>query len=352
MRTPSPSPARAYSLIELMVSLAIVSILVTSIGSLIILASKAIPRDDGVFAASLGGAILTEELIDDAAFAIAFDEISKTAIEFTLPDRTGDGDEEVVRYAWSGTSGHPLTRSINGSSPVVVLPDVRSLEFSATTRSGSVFLGSNQTASSQDIQEYDAALPLTWQVTDTNWCGLYCPPPQTSGATGWRITQVRLKLLRSGGGAGGGEIQLRKPRANGTPGTTVYATTTFREDDFGSTATWGTFNLDSGVVPANQGICIVIRGTKGSNASGVGYFSSLGIPTGTIGLASTSSGASWSTYGSTSPLHDVDGVVYLTEEGLVARDYVESLTIRLRAGAAQTAVEKTIRHLNRPEILD
>lgn len=352
MRNHSPRTLRAYSLIELTVSLAIVSILVTAIGSLIILASKAIPRDDGVFAASLGGAILTEELIDDAAFALAFTEVSKTAITFTLADRTGNGNEEIVRYTWSGTPGHPLTRSINGSSPIVVLPDVRSLEFAATTRSGSVFLGSDQTASSRDIQEYDTLLPLAQQVTNSNWFGFYCPPPQASGATGWRITQVRLKLLRSGGGGGTGDVQLRKPKADGTPGSTVYASATFKEDDFGLTATWRTFNLDSGVVPAGQGICIVIRGTNGSNASGVGYFSSLGIPPGTVGVASTNSGSTWTTYGNTCAIHDIDGIVYLTDEGLAARDYVDSLTVRIRAGAAQTAIEKTIRPLNRPEILD
>lgn len=352
MRKPSPSTSRAYSLIELTVSLAIVSILVTAIGSLIILASKAIPRDDGVFAAALGGAGLAEELIDDAAFALVFNEVSKTAVEFTLADRTGDGKEEVVRYAWSGTSGQPLMRTINGSSPIIVLPDVRSLEFSATTRPGSVFLGSDQSASSGDIQEYDSALPLSQQVTNSNWFGFYCPPPQASGATGWRITRGRGKLLRSGSGGGTGDVQLRKPKADGTPSTTVYASAAFNEDNLGVLPSWQTFNLDSGVVPAGQGICIVIRGTNGSNATGVSYFSSLGIPVGTVGMASTNSGSTWTTYGSTCALHDIDGTVYLTSEGLVARDYVDFLTVRIRAGASQTAIEKTIRPLNRPEVLD
>ncbi|HRQ71975.1 MAG TPA: prepilin-type N-terminal cleavage/methylation domain-containing protein [Phycisphaerales bacterium] len=352
MRNHSPRTLRAYSLIELTVSLAIVSILVTAIGSLIILASKAIPRDDGVFAASLGGAILTEELIDDAAFALAFNEVASAAIEFTLPDRNGDGNEEIVRYTWSGTAGHPLTRSINGSSPIVVLPDVRSLEFAATTRSGSVFLGSDQSASSQDIQKYDTLLPLAQQVTNSNWFGFYCPPPQVSGATGWRVSSVRVKLLRSGAGGGTGQVQLRKPKADGTPGSTIYASANFNEDDLGLTVTWRTFNLDSGVVPAGQGICIVIRGTNGSNASGVAYFSSLGVPPGTVGMASTDSGKNWTTYSTTSALHEINGIVYASSEGLAPRDYVDALNVRIRAGAAQTAVEKTIRPLNRPEILD
>jgi len=343
---------RAYSLIELTVSLAIVSILVTAIGSLIILASKAIPRDDGVFAAALGGVGFVEELIDDAAFALAFNEVSKTAVEFTLPDRTGDAAEETVRYAWSGTPGHPLTRSLNGSSPIIVLPDVRSLEFTATLRSGSVFLGSEQSSSVRQLQAYDAALPLSQQVTNSNWFAFYVPAPIDAGATGWRITRVRLKLLRSGLGGGTGEVQLRKPKANGTPGSTVYASATFNEDDFGLTATWRTFNLDSGVVPVGQGICVVIRGTSGSNASGVGYFSSLGVPAGTVGMATTNSGNTWTTYGNTCALHDIDGIVYLTDEGIAPRDYIDALAVRIRAGAAQTAVEKTIRPLNRPEILD
>lgn len=290
MRHHHSHAARAYSLIELTVSLAIVSILVTAIGSLIILASKAIPRDDGVFAASLGGAVLAEELIDDAAFALAFKQVSKTALEFTLADRTGDAAAETVRYAWSGTPGHPLTRTINGSSPIVVLPDVRALEFTATMRSGSVFLGGDQSSSAKQLQAYDAALPLTQQVTNSNWFGFYVPPPTNAGATGWRITRVRLKMLRSGSSGGTGDVQLRKPKADGKPGSTVYASATFREDDFGLLASWQTFNLDSGAVPAGQGICIVIRGTAGSNASGVGYFSSLGVPPGTVGMATTNSG--------------------------------------------------------------
>ena len=352
MRHASSSTPRAYSLIELTVSLAIVSILVTAIGSLIILASKAIPRDDGVFAASVGGAILVEELVDDAAFALAFNEVSNHAIEFTLADRTGDGNQETVRYEWSGTSGYPLTRSFNGSSPTIVLPDVRSLEFTATTRSGSVFLGSDQSSSVRQIQAYDALLSLTQRVTNSEWFAFYVPPPSDSGATGWRITRVRLKMLRSGSSGGTGAVQLRKPNPDGKPGTTIYASTPFNEDDLTLLPTWQTYNLDSGVVPAGQGICVLIRGTNGSNASGVGYFSSLGVPPGTVGMASTNSGNTWTTFSNICAVHEIDGIVYTTNEGVIARDYADALTVRIRAGAAQTAVEKTIRPLNRPEVLN
>lgn len=69
-------------------------------------------------------------------------------------------------------------------------------------------------------------------------------------------------------------------------------------------------------------------------------------------MATTNSGNTWTTYGNTCALHDIDGIVYLTDEGIAPRDYIDALAVRIRAGAAQTAVEKTIRPLNRPEILD
>lgn len=65
----------------------------------------------------------------DIEQAIHFDERTTSAIAFYVPDRTGDGSPEHMRYAWSGTAGDPITLSLNGSDPAAVIEGVDDVSF-------------------------------------------------------------------------------------------------------------------------------------------------------------------------------------------------------------------------------
>ncbi|MGD1916531.1 MAG: type II secretion system protein J [Phycisphaerales bacterium] len=65
----------------------------------------------------------------DIEQAIHFDERTATAIAFYVPDRTGDGTPDHLRYAWSGTPGDSITLSFNGSDAAPVIEGVETVSF-------------------------------------------------------------------------------------------------------------------------------------------------------------------------------------------------------------------------------
>lgn len=123
-----------FSLIELMVASASATILVAGLGSSIYITSRAFDDADGTIAHNLNASFAAEEIHTDLQLATSFIERSSTAVEFRVPDRDGDGAKELIRYAWSGTAGDPLTKSVNGSAPESVLDGVASLNLGYSTR--------------------------------------------------------------------------------------------------------------------------------------------------------------------------------------------------------------------------
>ncbi|GJM18655.1 MAG: hypothetical protein DHS20C14_08680 [Phycisphaeraceae bacterium] len=86
-----------FTLIEMMVSLAVSSVLLLAMGSVMVLAARAIPDQDNRGARALEAARALEMIADDVAYAeeLRFDPRMKVVVA----DRTGDGTQEVVMYA-------------------------------------------------------------------------------------------------------------------------------------------------------------------------------------------------------------------------------------------------------------
>ena len=115
MTTPSTTalrtPRTGFTLIELVVSLAITSILMVAIGSAIVLAGGAIPRTNDPMIPTDDAYDVGNDMAAELEFATAFSERSVWAVEFFVPSRDGDNTPERIRYEWSGTAGDPLTPS-------------------------------------------------------------------------------------------------------------------------------------------------------------------------------------------------------------------------------------------------
>lgn len=123
-----------YTLMELLVATASATVLMAGLSSSIYVASQALQIDNGTLAAEARNGRALERLLADAREAFDFSEQTATAITFTVPDRNGDDSPETIRYAWSGSSGAPLTYEINGSASANLIEDVRQLDFGFVTR--------------------------------------------------------------------------------------------------------------------------------------------------------------------------------------------------------------------------
>lgn len=126
----APPAAPAFTLAEMVLSLAIVAVLVGAMTSVLMLSLRAIDDRTNPAGKAVRAAEAADQILADLAVAIEFTERSATSATFTVPDRTGDGLPETIRYVWSGVAGDPLVREFNTDKDTQFLPDVR--QFSLT----------------------------------------------------------------------------------------------------------------------------------------------------------------------------------------------------------------------------
>jgi prepilin-type N-terminal cleavage/methylation domain-containing protein len=116
---------RGFSLVELLVSMGILSVLLIGVTSAILIASKALPSPNSSAASQALVASALEQLNADLLVATAIKEITTKAITVTVADRGhGAAGPETIRWAWSGTAGAPLTREYNSSGAKTIVPSV------------------------------------------------------------------------------------------------------------------------------------------------------------------------------------------------------------------------------------
>jgi hypothetical protein len=73
---------------------------------------------------------VVSRLADELQYATLLVGQSPQAVEFVVADRDSDGKAEKIRYEWSGTSGDPLVKIVNGGAPKTVLDSIE--EFAAS----------------------------------------------------------------------------------------------------------------------------------------------------------------------------------------------------------------------------
>ena len=195
-------PSRpGFSLIELVLSIGVVSVLAVSMTSVMVLTSRAIPTSKDRDQNAIKSRISLEQLESDLAMAI---EVSnRTAAGFTLkvPDRTGDTIPETIVYHWPGT-GQPLTRTVNGSAAATILAGIDALEveFSTHTRSATTTSGTTDSAEVV-LASFTAATDEQLSANVLTVQGLCIVPLLDSDVTHWRLTKLRHAFTSASGSA-------------------------------------------------------------------------------------------------------------------------------------------------------
>ena len=128
-RGPRDGP-KGLTLVELLVSIAITSVLMLAIGSVMLVATHAFPDVNGPANAIIVASEVAEQLATELQYAVSINSRSATMIEFTVADRDTDEVAETIRYEWSGTPGDPLTRQYNAGTAVNVLDSVQEFNLS------------------------------------------------------------------------------------------------------------------------------------------------------------------------------------------------------------------------------
>ena len=135
MNRPSPHRPRAgFTLLEMVLSVALLSLLMGAMTFSLTVASRSIDGGTGPAGKAIRGAALIEEMNADLAMATGFSERTATAVTFTVPDRDGDKAPERLRYWWTGEADGRLLRQVNDAPAAVIAEDARHFSLSYSLR--------------------------------------------------------------------------------------------------------------------------------------------------------------------------------------------------------------------------
>lgn len=336
----------AYTFIEVVLAMAVTSVVLLGAQSAVMIASRALPSATSGPSAVVAAGQAMGIIADDLALATAFATLDPAAVEFTVPDRDGDAAPDVIRYSWSGTPGDPLERRFNGGPAAVLAASIQefSLEYDTTP----------------------SALPTTWtegaetllfqyapgddlkdaSVRSNVWLAQFFTPTLPADARSWSVTKVRFAARRKGGTAGRAKAQLRL--ANPTaPVNPVLGEVMILESALGSSygVTEANFSFVGGLAPG-QSLCFVFQWVADTDAfevlvHGKGGASPL--------LESGDNAATWSVMSDKQLLASVYGRV-VQPDPVQYETLLTDVHCRLRAGNAAAGLSQSWRILTRPPV--
>jgi len=340
---------RAYTLIELSVSVAIVGVLLVATGSAILLAGRAVPARTSPASRCVAATEALDRLAADLAYAITVTEVGPTAVAFTVPDRTGDGAGEVVRWAWNGQAGAALTRSVNGSAPAEILADVR--DFALVYDRRREQLPDTFTESSETLlfQQDSASGGVDVSVTSLEWIGQSLRLTFAPDVAWWAVTRVVLKARVRSSSDGETRVQLRAADLLGNPTPVVHDQAVLLERTMTSNYRWCDlpFTRRARLVPGDP-LCVVLRWVSDNESCEV-QLRNLYPPGGAV--RTSNGGLTWAPVSSQSMQIQVYGVT-AKRDAVQYRYTLNDVRASLRAGANTTteAVSATVTTVNLPEV--
>ena len=215
----------AFTLIEMVVSLSIISVVFLAMGSVMVLASKAVPDPKAATGQALDAAELLQQISSELEVATSVSIATDKGISFTVPDRDGDGDDESIVYLWGGVAGSTLVRQYNGGAVTTLAPNV--YEFSLTYDTVMVPQPDALSESAEvELISYNSILSLQdGHVHDDAWWAQYFKPSLPAEAAQWAVKRVKF-LAREDNHPNPMNVGLYLPVSdNSKPSSTVVDTT-------------------------------------------------------------------------------------------------------------------------------
>ena len=345
----SSFPRRGFTLTELSVAVASLSVLLMGMASAVMMARQAVPDTTQGNSAALVAVGAMDRLAADLSYATSIVTSSATELVFLVADRNGDGNPETIRYCWSGTPGAALVRQVNGGSQATLLAGVQEFSLSYQKRSQPLPTTCSDGAEIL-LASYDSGSSDTVSVNRNTWCGEYFRPSLPAQATSWRVTRVQFSARQSGSPTEEIRVQLR-PAVGIGPADSVLAEVSLMENTLGTSFGWTNVAV-SGVsgLPPGTGLCLVVKGLTDANACAVRYQSNFAFAPNCSYVTSTDGGSDWNaSFFSQMPFR-----VYGTVSTPNSAQYSYLLTgvqATLRSGAnAGSRIQASIQVPNRPQV--
>ncbi|MBM4018477.1 MAG: prepilin-type N-terminal cleavage/methylation domain-containing protein [Planctomycetes bacterium] len=339
----------AFTLVELVVAMLIASIIMVAAASAIVLASRAMPTAQDPSSAAILAAAAASPLAAELEAAIYIMEHSQNAVAFTVADRDGDGRNERIRYAWSGTPGDPLTRQYNGGAVVAAVDDVDRFALVPEIRSVTEsYPGAGiEDAADSSLASQDSGTGLgNLEVESGRWPGQHFAPVLAGNAMGWRPTRVRL-MIRKNSVNSFLKVQVRPAGADLKPTSAVLDEQTVDGSLLLASYGWQEFTFGAvDRLAAADPVCLVLAHLSGTKSATAQTNAGSGLVT------SADQGLSW-TYNSTKSLR---GVLYgkATLPGptqYAVTQHLMAMRIILKVSSVGRQVDTTAQIMNQPPLL-
>lgn len=296
------------TLLEMVIGMAIVSVLLVAMGSSIVMSARALPTSSGSNTAALSADAVVEQVMEELRYATKITEATATSLAFTVADRDGDTAEEQIRYSWDGTAGSPLVREYKGGSRVEVIPSVQALSFGYVRDAHAGTAAGTQTVDSGEVLLATfgswsgvTATIMGYNLTTTGWAAerfVIDKVGLPADLTRLSISKVSVKARKPASGTQGLTVEVCLPTSAGaaTPGARV-----------GSVATIGAAALSTSYAFADaaftdvvfndaskQEFVILMKGLGATATATVQYLSAAGAPAdNTFFKYSSTSGTTW-----------------------------------------------------------
>jgi len=282
------------------VSMSIVSIVLVAMASAVMLCARSMDAvNNGSVSQTIQAQNIASQVGADLKVAMAFTQRTNTSATFTVPDRSGDGQPEIIQYSWAG-AGAPLMRQVTTGGVVstgTLATSVQSFDMTWATRnvgppvvtlieSADQALISHNGNSGSNIKSYS--------VTTTNWVSEYFKPTLPAGTTSWKISKIKLMLARNGSAVTALTVQVKNADAQQKPGSTTLDSATVLAINLPSTAGYVDvpFNNLTSLDPS-LGYCVVLK-TASSPFPGNASYDSASTDSGMSYTSSSDGGSTWS----------------------------------------------------------
>jgi prepilin-type N-terminal cleavage/methylation domain-containing protein len=224
-----------FTLVEMVLSLAIIGLVAVCISSVTVLAGKAMPSPRDRDVSNVASRETCARIAGEIASAVTINTMGPASIDFTVPDRDDDGINERYTYSWGGTPGDPILWTYNGSANQVLVDNARAFDIamsadSVTTSQAAPDAWSNEIVLARHVGPAATGHDVKYPTTLVQ----HFKPRLPVDSTGWMITRAEFQLRRAAGGSQSPQLQclVTPVSALGVPGfpsqsdTQTFATVT------------------------------------------------------------------------------------------------------------------------------
>lgn len=292
------SNRRGLSLMEMMISLSMLTVILGASISLILISARAMSSEaSNVGSDAVVARAATDQILDDLKMATAITEQTSRAITMKVPDRDGDNAEETIRYAWSGVAGAPLTRQYNARAAATLATNVTSLNFSYLAKTAGK--PPPVTSPTQTLYEKASTIELKdLELSNSKSVCAYVQQTLPENTISRTISRVRVQMRMDGVSTGTISATLHYADANKAPTGPALQTASVAIVSLVDAMSWVTFDFST---PPNldpkRAFCVVLKASvllgKGARVS---YHDQNNDGVG-LALASGDGGVTWAVTG-------------------------------------------------------